>query len=150
MYAKHSKSSGNDRMKPRYAPRSIHIDFHLIYEAPAPVLTLLHRSHDGMAGRVKVFRRMTIRRGIAASNMAADHAHPQMHPPAANLQAIFTALRRRLHLPNLIEMRTLHDVHSPLPLTASSTFQKPLYFQPPMGSRFRDIFLEKAPCDPLW
>jgi hypothetical protein len=40
--------------------------------------------------------------------MPALHTHPQMNPRTADLQTILTALRRRLHLMNMVQMSTLH------------------------------------------
>src|ERR1700733_7379757 len=40
--------------------------------------------------------------------MAALQTHPQMHPGATDLQTIFATLRRWLHLPNLVHVRTFH------------------------------------------
>ena len=64
---------------------------------------------------MKVLGRMFMKRRIAASHMPALQAHPKMNPGAAYLQALLTTLRRRLHLPNLIQMRTFHAGHLPSP-----------------------------------
>jgi hypothetical protein len=43
---------------------------------------------------MKVLRRMAARRAIAAADVPAGQAQPQMHPLAAEFQAFFAALRR--------------------------------------------------------
>ena len=48
-----------------------------------------------MAGRRGVAARMSIRRGVAAADLTAGHAHPEMHPAAAHLQALGAARDRR-------------------------------------------------------
>ncbi len=94
-------------------PLLVYLD--LIDIAPAPILPRLHRPHNRVLRRMKVLRRMFIRRGVAAPHMPALHAHPQMHPPPANLQTILTTLRRRLHLMNVVKMSTFHSQHLPSP-----------------------------------
>jgi hypothetical protein len=88
--------------------RSSYIHFHLIDVTPAPLLARLNRSHDRMFRRIEMPRRMSILRRVAASHMTTLQAHPQMHPLAANLQALLATLRRRLYLPYLIQMATFH------------------------------------------
>jgi hypothetical protein len=83
---------------------------HLIHIAPPPALPRLNRPHNRMLGLMKVFGRMLMRRRIATPHMSALQTHPQMHPATMNLQALLTPLRRRLHPPYLIHMRTLHTL----------------------------------------
>jgi hypothetical protein len=53
-----------------------------------------------------MFRRMLVLRRIAARDIPAKKAHPQMNPRIAHLDAFLASLRVRLHLMNLIEMST--------------------------------------------
>ena len=48
--------------------------------------------------------RMTSRRRVAATDMAALQAQPQVHPTVTHLQALFAALGVRSDLLDLIEM----------------------------------------------
>src|SRR5258708_19851504 len=57
---------------------------------------------------MEVLRRMFTRRRIAAPHMPADHAHPQMNPPAPNLQTLLAPRRRRFYIANLTQMSALH------------------------------------------
>lgn len=45
-----------------------------------------------MLSCVIVFRRVTVRRVIAAADVTTDLAKPQMDPTAADLQTIFTSV----------------------------------------------------------
>jgi hypothetical protein len=54
-----------------------------------------------MLGRVFVLRR------VAATDVAADQAQPQVNPGIARLQAVLATVRARLDLANLIDMQTL-------------------------------------------
>ena len=49
------------------------IKFNLIDIAPTPVFTWFVRLYDGVLGRVKVFGRMLVLRGIATTDVAAAH-----------------------------------------------------------------------------
>src|ERR1700678_2475677 len=106
-------------------PSSNHIHFHLIDETPAPALTRLNRPHNRMFRRIEMLRSMSVGRRIAASHMTTNQAHPQMHPLAANLQALLATLRRRLHLPNLIQMATFHGNTFPRPDSISPSDTNP-------------------------
>ncbi len=48
--------------------------------APSPVLARLHRAHDGVTGAAEVFAGVLVRAGVAAADVAARQAHPQMRP----------------------------------------------------------------------
>src|SRR5580765_168180 len=64
----------------------------LVDVAPAPVLAGLRRADDRMAALVGVRGRVLVRRGVAAADLRARHAHAQMHPAAADLQALLATL----------------------------------------------------------
>jgi hypothetical protein len=89
------------------------IQHDLIHITPAPILARLYRTHNRVLGRMKMFGRMFVYRRVATAHMAALQAHPQMHPIAVDLQTLLAALRRRLHLPDLVHMCTLHSGHLP-------------------------------------
>jgi hypothetical protein len=75
--------------------------------APAPVLMRLEASHDRMCRLMEMPRGVLARRFVAATDMSADEAKPQMHPPTARLEAFFAALRRAwFDGPDLIKVRT--------------------------------------------
>ena len=66
-----------------------------------------------MAGRVKMFRRVTIRRGVAAAHMSAGQAEPQVHPWRTHLQTLLATNRARGDFRiNLIEVSAGVAVHS--------------------------------------
>jgi hypothetical protein len=64
---------------------------------------------------MKVLGGVFMLRRIAAPDMPALQAHPQMNPGASYLQALLATLRRRFDLLNLIQMRTFHVGHLPSP-----------------------------------
>ena len=68
-----------------------------------------------MVGVVEVLGGMFIRRTVAAGDMAAAKAKTQVDPLAANLQAVFTALRRRCHLLDVPKMFALRAHSSSRP-----------------------------------
>ena len=53
-----------------------------------------------------MLRRVLILGRVAAADMPADHALPQVNPAIARFQAFFAARAARRHFANLIEMRT--------------------------------------------
>src|SRR5216683_3770927 len=87
------------------------VQLHLIHKAPSPRLTRLNRPHDRVLRLMEVLRRMFTGRRIAAPHMPADHAHPQMNPPASNLQTLLAPRRRRFYIANLTQMSALHLSH---------------------------------------
>src|SRR5689334_8845423 len=52
----------------------------LVHVAPPPRLPGLQRAHDGMRGRKKVRRCVTMPRGIAAADVPAREAETEVHP----------------------------------------------------------------------
>jgi len=71
----------------------ISADLLLVYVAPHPALAGFERPDDGVAFGVRVPRRMTVLRRIAAADVPAMHAQAQVDPSVAGLQAVFaTAL----------------------------------------------------------
>lgn len=57
-----------------------------------PIFARLKRFYYRVVLRLEVFCRVTIRRTIAAADVAARHAHSQMHPARADLKAVFAAV----------------------------------------------------------
>ena len=104
--------------------RSHHVDFHLIHIAPAPTLARLYRTHNRVLSRMKMLCRVPMKRRVAAPHMPTLQAHPQMHPVTVNLQTILATLRRRLHLPYLVHVSTLHSDHLPSPLILTFTARR--------------------------
>jgi len=78
--------------------------FHLVDEAPAPVLAGLERCNDGMLGAARVFARMTIFRIVTASHMAAGAAQTQVHPCVAADQTFHATIAGRSYWLYTIEM----------------------------------------------
>ena len=111
------------------ATRLLQTDFrpinHLFINiAPAPVFTRLERLDDRMFRRMEVFRGVLVLRRIAAADVAAGHAEPQVDPRVANLQAVFTAVSARRDFANLIKMSAGHfaeNLRNHLILRASRT-----------------------------
>src|SRR3954470_23196072 len=64
----------------------------LVDEAPRPVLARLERAHDRMAVGARVLAGMAARRAVAAADVAALQADPQVDPLAAARQAVLAAV----------------------------------------------------------
>ncbi len=62
----------------------------LVDVAPAPVLAGLGRPDQRMARLLEVSVRVPMGRVVAAPDLPAAEAHPQVHPPASDLQALLT------------------------------------------------------------
>src|SRR5262249_9544546 len=60
--------------------------------AVAPLLAGLGGADDRMAALTHVRRGVPVRRAVAATDLAAGVAHAQVHPAAADLQALLAAL----------------------------------------------------------
>ena len=66
----------------------------LVHIAPGPILPALIAAHDRMARAVEVFGRVLPGRAVAASDVAAGHAHAQVNPAAAGRETFGAAVRR--------------------------------------------------------
>lgn len=64
----------------------------LIEVTPAPILAWLERLDDRMICCVEVAGGMAIRGLVATPDVTADHAQPEMDPPATDPQAVFAPL----------------------------------------------------------
>ena len=66
-----------------------------------------------MAGRFEVFGRVLVLRAVAAANMAADEAHPQVHPGVPDLDTLLANRNVfRVHIADLVFVRTGFLWHS--------------------------------------
>src|SRR5207248_10793590 len=96
--ARSGSTTTSKRMRPASALWRLgllaHYERHLVDYAPAPVLTGLDRAKDRVVLAVRVLARVTVRRAVAAADLAAGLAHAQVQPPAADLQALLAALDR--------------------------------------------------------
>lgn len=99
--------------------------------APRPGLTGLPRSHQRMARRLEVLRRMPAARGVAATDVAAREADPHVDPSPRGLEAFFAPVAARGDGSGLVAMRAadhairptmLHD--HPLPSRAGRRLPK--------------------------
>ena len=68
---------------------------HLVRIAPSPGLAGLDGARDRVARRRMVLGGVAIGRGVAAADMAAGHADPEVHPVVSGLQAFLAAMRGR-------------------------------------------------------
>lgn len=62
-----------------------------------------------MLCRVEVRAGVSVRGVVAATDMSAFAAQPQMHSFAANLHAFLAAFRTRRYLEDRIHVRAIHD-----------------------------------------
>ena len=83
------------------------IQFEFIDVTPAPIFSGLDRSHDGMCGRMEVFRGVFIFGRIATTDMPAAQAQAKVHPPIPHFQTLFTTSGARFHILDLIEVDTV-------------------------------------------
>ncbi len=79
----------------------------LVYVTPAPIFIGLEGLDNRMAGRMKMFGRVLVFRGIAAANMPANQTFAQVYPGIPNFQAILAAIRTGRDFPDLVKMRTI-------------------------------------------
>src|SRR4051812_44196331 len=86
-----------DRTVVRCLPRR-QVEHDFVDIAPAPALRRIVALDDRMPGGVKMFGRMLVGRIVAAADMAAAAADPQVQPRAAALQAFLAAERARRDL----------------------------------------------------
>src|SRR5438067_10873952 len=84
----------------------------LVWIAIGPILAGLVRSNGGVLRLLEVLRRMLVRRIVAAADVAARHAKPQMDPFATAGEALLAAVPARVHrfaarIYQLFQMRAL-------------------------------------------
>jgi hypothetical protein len=83
----------------------------LVHITPDPIFAPLHRLDYGVFGSVKMLGGMLILRGIAAADVAAFQADPQMDPAVAHFHTLLAAFRPRLGSRTLLQMLT--SLHVP-------------------------------------
>ena len=71
------------------------IEQHFVDIAPAPAFRRIVALDDRMAGGVEMLGGVRVGRIVAAADVAAGAADPQMQPRAADLQAFLAAERAR-------------------------------------------------------
>ena len=86
-----------------------------------PVLDGVQGLDDRMAGLLKVLGCMHVLRGIAAADVAADHAHPQMDPLSFQLYTLLAPRRTRADIADLIHMGARDGRHRHISLRNSCT-----------------------------
>jgi hypothetical protein len=67
-------------------------DVGLVEETPTPIFARLERGDDWVAHGKRVLPRMLQRRRIAAADMPAGEAQPQVNPGSTELEALLAAL----------------------------------------------------------
>ena len=84
-----SSKAGQSRFSPRgERSRGEPSDDALVDVAPLPRLARLQRSHDGVAAFGGVLAGVLVLRRIAAADLAAREAEPQVHPGVAHAHAL--------------------------------------------------------------
>src|SRR5580698_10028136 len=68
-------------------------DIGFVDVTPAPVFARLERLHDRVPDRVRMGARMPERRGVAAADVPAGQAQPQVHPGASRFPGTPDSLR---------------------------------------------------------
>src|SRR2546427_811203 len=89
------------------------VERHFVDVAPAPPFRRIVALDDGVAARVEVLRRVPVRRVVAATDMAAGPAEPQVHPPGTRLQTLPAAARAGRHVADRLQRGALSR-HDPL------------------------------------
>jgi hypothetical protein len=92
---KKTRPMGRHQQSPRQAAGKdsvLALQLNLVHEAPHPILSRLYGLHDRMFGSPEVLRGVFVLGGIAAANMTALPAKPQVHPGVAHFEALFAAL----------------------------------------------------------
>src|SRR5579859_3553139 len=76
----------------------------VIQVAPDPGLAIFDGANQRVAGGMEMPGGMLVLRGVAAADMAALQAEPQVNPAIACLDAVLANVFRRLANPDLIQM----------------------------------------------
>src|SRR5579883_1913237 len=77
----------------------------LVDIAPAPALRRVIALDDGVTGRLEMLGRVAVRGVVAAADMAAGTAEPEMHPDRAQLEAFLAAERAGRDIVDLVHVR---------------------------------------------
>jgi hypothetical protein len=81
------------------------VDLYFVDVAPFPVLAGLDRTHDGVLGGEKVLGGVLVLRRIAATDVAAEKTHAEMHPGISHFEALLATFRIGMDLVYVFEMR---------------------------------------------
>src|SRR6266568_2691418 len=76
----------------------------LVDVTPSPVLARLERSHNRVLGLSEVLRGVFVLRGVAAADVTANLAEPQMNPGIPHLQALLTSVGVGRWVLNLVKV----------------------------------------------
>ena len=85
--------NGSTESRPTSSSRADSAQEYFVDVAPRPIFAGLKRSDDRMLCGVKMFGGMAIRRGVAAADMSAGQAKPEVDPGGPHLQTFLTAVR---------------------------------------------------------
>src|SRR5258706_1802028 len=80
------------------------LELDLVGVAPDPALARLERPDDRMPGLPEMGGGMLVRRAVAAADVTAAHAEPEVHPRTAHSQAVLAAVAAGCDLVDLVEM----------------------------------------------
>src|SRR2546428_9754499 len=100
------------------------VEGHFVDVAPAPPFRRIVALDDGVAARVEVLGGGPVRRVVAAADVAAGPAEPQVHPPGTRLQALLAAARAGRHLADRVFMGACFG-HGILPYGFATTGARP-------------------------
>ena len=103
MGGQHARSNPASRGEPARG-----LGHYLIHVAPCPALGRLEGNDERVACRVKVLRGVAAGRVVAATDVAASEAKPQVDPALTDFQALFAAIgawRDRVEVEHVV---TLH------------------------------------------
>src|SRR6266481_7807458 len=79
---------------PGKAGQAVHDE--IVEVAVRPLLVWLERPDGRMAGLVEVLRRVLVRRIVAAADVTASHAEPEVDPLVSRVEAFLAASAARL------------------------------------------------------
>jgi hypothetical protein len=82
----------------------------LVDVAPAPFFAGLDRASERVLSRPEMPDRVLVHRRVATADVSALHAHPKLLPHVAESLAIGATRPARLHISNVLHVRTCHWV----------------------------------------
>jgi hypothetical protein len=103
---------------------------------PTPVRARLGGLHDGVAGRVEVFRRMLVLGRVATADVPARQTQPELYPLVAASQALFATLGVGHNRPDLLDVRTGVPCHGSFSLGRRSESTAALRVGPLASRRY--------------
>jgi hypothetical protein len=86
------------------SPEKYSVQHDFVHVAPTPVFARLDGLNDGMFCPVKMLCGVLVLGRIAASDVAADEAHPKVDPRVAYLQTFLAAIRAGLDFFDFLDM----------------------------------------------